>query len=113
MEKLSWLNGQWMRELSVEEFAAGAAEVGVEPEYLMQIAPLVQGGWKRSARLHRWPVLLRRWREPDAALFAHKNSPADQVRQVMQLILWKLEALRQWEKDAITGCIQAVVEPWS
>ncbi|MEG1082591.1 MAG: glutamate--tRNA ligase, partial [Pseudomonas sp.] len=35
---------------------------------------------------------------------------ADQVRQVLQLILWKLESLRQWEKDRITGCIQAVVE---
>lgn len=28
----------------------------------------------------------------------------------MQLILWKLESLRQWEKDAITATIQAVVE---
>ena len=26
------------------------------------------------------------------------------------MILWKLESLRQWEKDAITGCIQTVVE---
>ena len=35
---------------------------------------------------------------------------ADQVRQLMQLILWKLESLRQWEKDSITATIQAVVE---
>ena len=46
----------------------------------------------------------------DAKLFEHKKLSADQVRQLMQLILWKLESLRQWEKDRITGCIQAVVE---
>jgi glutamyl-tRNA synthetase len=46
----------------------------------------------------------------DAKLFEHKKLSPEQVRQVMQLILWKLEALRQWEKERITGCIQAVVE---
>ncbi|PRW82958.1 glutamate--tRNA ligase, partial [Pseudomonas simiae] len=46
----------------------------------------------------------------DAKLFEHKKLSNEQVRQLMQLILWKLESLRQWEKDAITGCIQAVVE---
>ena len=49
----------------------------------------------------------------DATLFEHKKLSADQVRQLMQLILWKLESLRQWEKDRITGCIQSVVEALS
>src|SRR5690606_8157274 len=46
----------------------------------------------------------------DAKLFEHKKLSPEQVRQVLQLILWKLEALRHWQKEAITGCIQAVVE---
>lgn len=46
----------------------------------------------------------------DASLFEHKKLAPDQVRQVLQLVLWKLESLRQWEKDRITGCIQAVAE---
>lgn len=46
----------------------------------------------------------------DAKLFEHKKLSPDQVRQVMQLVLWKLESLRQWEKDRITACIQAVAE---
>ncbi|MGW8171031.1 MAG: hypothetical protein ACWGHV_05290 [Stutzerimonas stutzeri] len=46
----------------------------------------------------------------DPALFAHKKLDATQVRQVMQLILWKLEALRQWEKERITACITQVAE---
>lgn len=46
----------------------------------------------------------------DPSLFVSKKLSPDQVRQVIQLILWKLEALRQWEKDRITACIQAVVD---
>jgi len=46
----------------------------------------------------------------DAKLFEHKKLSADDVRKLMQLILWKLESLRQWEKDSITATIQAVVD---
>ena len=46
----------------------------------------------------------------DTKLFESKKLSADQVRQVLQLILWKLESLRQWEKERITGCIQSVVD---
>ena len=46
----------------------------------------------------------------DASLFEHKKLDPTQVRQVLQLVLWKLESLRQWEKERITGCIQAVAE---
>lgn len=46
----------------------------------------------------------------DASLFEHKKLSPEQVRQAMQLVLWKLEALRQWSKDGITAVIQAVAE---
>ena len=43
LEKLSWLNGQWLRELPVETFAAEVQKWALNPEYLMKIAPHVQG----------------------------------------------------------------------
>ena len=43
LEKLSWLNGQWIREQSVEEFAREVQKWALNPEYLMKIAPHVQG----------------------------------------------------------------------
>ncbi len=43
MEKLSWLNGQWLRELSVEQFADAARQWAFNSDYVMQIAPHVQG----------------------------------------------------------------------
>ena len=62
LEKLSWLNGQWLRELPVETFAAEVQKWALNPEYLMKIAPHVQGAvieagvtpmiinWLRSAK---------------------------------------------------------------
>src|SRR5690606_24579796 len=43
-------------------------------------------------------------------LFVHKKLSPDQVRQALQLLLWKLEALRHWDKDAITASIQFIAE---
>ncbi|EIK51395.1 glutamyl-tRNA ligase [Stutzerimonas stutzeri TS44] len=111
LEKLSWLNGQWLRELPVERFAEEVQKWAFNPGYLMQIAPHVQqrvetfsqiaplAGFFFSGALHL-----------DGALFAHKKLDEAQVRQVLQLILWKLEALRHWEKERITGCITQVAE---
>jgi glutamyl-tRNA synthetase len=111
VEKLSWLNGQWLRELSPERFAAEVQQWALNPEYLLKIAPLVQqrvetfsqiaplAGFFFSGGLNLEP-----------ALFQHKKLSADQVRLVMQLLLWKLEALRQWDKERITAVIQAVAE---
>lgn len=111
LEKLSWLNGQWMRELSVEAFAAGVQKWAFNSNYLMQIAPHVQGRVETFSQIAPLAnFFFAGGLTLDARLFEHKKLSADHVRQVMQLILWKLEALRQWEKDAITGCIQAVVE---
>ena len=111
LEKLSWLNGQWMRELSVEEFAAGVQKWAFNSDYLMQIAPHVQGRVETFSQIAPLAsFFFAGGVQPDKALFAHKKLSDDQVRQLMQLILWKLEALRQWEKERITACIQAVVE---
>lgn len=109
LEKLSWLNGQWLRDLSVEDFATEVQKWALNPEYLMKIAPHVQGRVENFSQI-----------APLASFFfsggvtttkeqyAHKKLDETQVRQVMQFVLWKLEALRQWNKDNITQCINDV-----
>lgn len=111
LEKLSWLNGQWIRDLSIDEFAAAIQRWALNADYLMKIAPHVQSRVETFSQL--MPLagfFLSGSVSPDAQLFEHKKLSPDQVRQLMQLILWKLEALRQWDKERITGCIQAVVD---
>ena len=111
LEKLSWLNGQWMRDMSVEQFANAARDWAFNSQYIMQIAPLVQGRVETFSQIAPLASFFFSGAvKLDPELFVHKKLQPDQVRQLMQLILWKLEALRQWDKDAITATIQAVVD---
>ena len=111
VEKLSWLNGQWLRELSVEQFAEAARDWAFNTDYVMQIAPHVQGRVETLSQIAPLAGFFFAGAIPlSAELFAHKKLNADQVRQVLQITLWKLEALRQWDKEAITACINATGE---
>jgi len=111
VDKLSWLNGQWLRELPVERFAAEVQKWALNPQYLMQIAPHVQNRVETFSQLAPLAgFFFMGGVNPDAKLFEHKKLSPEQVRQVLQLILWKLEALRQWNKDNITAIIQKVAE---
>ena len=111
IEKLSWLNGQWLRDLPVEEFASRLQTWALNPEYMMKIAPHVQGRVETFSQVAPLAgFFFAGGVNPDVKLFESKKLSGDQVRQLMQLILWKLESLRQWEKDSITATIQAVVE---
>lgn len=109
VEKLSWLNGQWLRELSPERFAAEVQQWAFNPEYLMKIVPLAQTRVETFSQLAPLAgFFFMGGVTPDAGLFAHKKLTPEQVRQALQLMLWKLESLRQWNKDNITTIIQNV-----
>ena len=91
LEKLSWLNGQWIREQSVEEFAREVQKWALNPEYLMKIAPHVQGRVENFSQIA--PLAGFFFSGGGAAgRFAVRTQELDptQVRQVLQLVLWKL-----------------------
>lgn len=106
LEKLSWLNGQWIRDLSVDEFARATQAWGFNREYFNKIIPLLQERVETFSEIvpladffFMGAVAI------DVSFFEHKKLSPEQVRQAMQLLLWKFEALRQWDKDHITTCI--------
>ena len=109
LEKLSWLNGQWIRELSADDFAQQVQRWALNPDYLQRIAPLVQGRVELFSEIAPLAAFFFTGGVTTTAeQYQHKKLSPDQVRQALQLLLWKLEALRQWEKDRITASIQAV-----
>lgn len=111
IEKLAWLNGLWIRELSPEDFARAVQAWAVNGDYLKPMIPLVQSRVETFSDLLPLAGFFLMGRlELDPALFKHKKLSEDEVRQVLQLTLWKLEAQRQWNKDSITACIQFVAE---
>ncbi|KXU39115.1 glutamate--tRNA ligase [Ventosimonas gracilis] len=109
LEKLSWLNGQWLRELPLLRFAEAVQKWALNPDYLLQIAPLVQGRVETFSQIAPLASFFFSGEVPlSAELFTHKKLKADEVRQALQLILWRLEALRDWQKETITACIEQV-----
>lgn len=109
IEKLSWLNGQWLRELPVEQFAQRVQDWAFNSQYLMQIAPHVQQRVETFSDIAPLSsFFFSGGVQLDPALLVHKKLGPDQVRQALQLLLWELEALRQWDKEKITESIQFV-----
>ena len=111
VEKLAWLNGQWIRDLPEQDFVAAVQKWALNSDYLRPLVPLVQSRVETFSELVPLAGFFLTGRvNLDVAQFAHKKLSQDEVRQVLQLLLWKLEALRQWDKDGITANIQQVAE---
>ncbi|WP_304638537.1 glutamate--tRNA ligase [Pseudomonas sp.] len=111
VEKLAWLNGLWIRELSEEQFVDAVQAWALNPEYLRPMVSLVQARVETFSDLVPLAGFFLTGKvDPAPALFEHKKLQPDEVRKAMQLLLWKLEGLRRWEKDLITMTIQRVAE---
>lgn len=111
VEKLAWLNGQWIRDLSEQDFVDAVQKWALNSDYLRPIVPLAQSRVETfSELLPLAGFFLTGKLDLQVEQFAHKKLSRDDVRKVMQLLLWKLEALRQWDKDGITAQIQQVAE---
>ena len=111
VEKLAWLNGQWIRDLSEQEFVDAVQNWALNSDYLRPIVPLAQSRVETFSELVPLAGFFLTGKvDVTAEQFVHKKLSQDDVRKVMQLLLWKLEALRQWDKDGITAQIQQVAE---
>ena len=111
VEKLAWLNGQWIRDLSEQDFVDAVQKWALNSDYLRPIVPLAQSRVETfSELLPLAGFFLTGKLDLQVEQFAHKKLASDDVRKALQLLLWKLEALRQWDKDGITAQIQQVAE---
>ncbi|OUR92510.1 glutamate--tRNA ligase [Gammaproteobacteria bacterium 42_54_T18] len=103
VDKLSWLNGLWIREdLSVDDLAERFVTWAVNQSYLGKVLPLIQ---KRINVLSDAAPLASFFLEgmPDvtADSFEYKKLEVEQVRKILQFSLWRLEAQREWTLDNI------------
>lgn len=110
--KLDWLNGRYLREeLSDDDFAQRLLEWAYHRDYIMQFLPLVR---ERIERLSDVAPLASFF---FAGLLDIKAEDFQQgkldeltVRRLLQLSLWRLEAQRSWQKDAIMADVRLVGE---
>lgn len=103
VEKLSWLNGLWIREdLDQEQLAQRLKDWYFNTDNLMKILPHAQ---QRMETLSDFAPLASFFASGMLPIkdesFAGLKLQGDDLVKALQFALWKLEALRHWERDAI------------
>ncbi|KEQ17437.1 glutamate--tRNA ligase [Endozoicomonas numazuensis] len=102
-EKLSWLNASWIREdLSTEQFAYRLHKWLLNSDYIMKFLPFAQGRVETLADFAPMAsFMFSGMLDLSEEDFAHKKLEQAEVKKVLQFILWRLEQLRQWNKENI------------
>ncbi len=112
VEKLSWLNGLWIREdLSEEQLAQRLHDWALNKEYLLKILPHAQQRMETLSDFAPLAAFFASGMLPiKADSFAGLKLQDDDLIQALQFALWKLEALRNWERDDIFAAMKAVAD---
>ncbi len=105
VEKLNWLNGQWIKQLQPAQLLANLlawASQGGQHK-LTDIARAIQPRISTYSDAIAWAGFYFNGLPPLAAeMFESKKISRDQVRQNLQLALWRLEQLADWQQLAIS-----------
>ncbi len=107
LAKLNWLNGQYIRKLSPHEFLDRVRDWAFRDDQLEQLVPLVQERTERLIDLVPLAgYLVGDRRAVTVADFAHKDLAQDDVKRMLQFVVWWLDEVREWERDALQAGIQ-------
>lgn len=109
VEKLTWLNGQWMRELSPAAFVQRLRDWALNEQYLGPLVPHVQGRTQVFTDVAPLAAfMLSGQLALDRGALAVKGMSEEDVVRLLQFLLWRLEALRRWDKDSLSAEVSAL-----
>lgn len=111
-DKLAWLNGSWIREnLTVDQFSDRLYGWLLNDDYIKQFLPFAK---ERAERLTDFiglsGFMFAGMLDLKPEALAHKKLDEAGVKKTLQFVLWRLEALRQWDKDAIFAEIKTLAK---
>lgn len=109
VEKLRWLNGLWLRELSPDQLADRLHAWAYNRDFLLQILPHAQSRIETMsdlAPLVSFFVSGMLPLKPDD--FAAIGLADEQLLQVLQFALWRVETLQAWQRDRLFAEMKAV-----
>lgn len=110
VEKLSWLNSLWIREdLSLEQLAERLQQWAFNKDTLMAVLPHAQPRMQTLSDFAPLAAYLVSGQLPlKLESFSETGLEEDQLKQVLQFALWRLEALRNWERDDIFATLKTL-----
>ncbi|HEX6590783.1 MAG TPA: glutamate--tRNA ligase [Moraxellaceae bacterium] len=111
VEKLSWLNSVWLREMSVPQLMQAFQKWAVNPDYLSRVVAQIQPRIQTLSDAAGWAAFFFSGTVPvTPESFVHKKLTPDEVRRILQITLWEFDALRVWNHDSIAALLTRVSE---
>ncbi|MEM1412203.1 MAG: glutamate--tRNA ligase [Pseudomonadota bacterium] len=111
LEKLSWLNGQYLRSLSDDAFVARLQDWALNRDRLGALVPLLKERTERFADLAPQADYLLGDRRPlGAADFEFGRLTEAQVQQILHHFCAYLDGLRGWEREALFQGAKALAD---
>lgn len=112
VEKLAWLNGQWIREnFDAEALALEIQKWAFNRDYLMQILPMVQS---RVSVLSDIAPLAAFFLSGSVQVtpesFTHKKLSPDDVLKILQFALWQFDVTTKWTRESVHDQLNALCE---
>lgn len=111
VEKLTWLNSLWLRDMSPSALLDRLLNWGGNRARLEQIAAAIQPRINMLSDAVDWAgFFFNGLPKLDPAAFASKKLTDEQVRQSLQLALWRLEKLMVWNEDNVKSTLMTLAE---
>jgi len=108
VEKLTWLNGLWLREEnSDEEIANKLSEWALNQQNLLAVIPHVKARMETLSDFLPLVAFLATGKlSITEEAFSGNKLPLDDQKKILQFVLWRLEALGAWERDDIFNSLK-------
>ncbi|PNK60609.1 glutamate--tRNA ligase [Psychrobacter sp. FDAARGOS_221] len=109
IEKLYWLNGEWLRDLSPEQLRDKILAWANDSEKLTAIAAAIQPRIHLLSDAVNWGGFYFQ-NMPDIKTedFEHKSLTAEQIIEILQFATWKLETLPEWTEENIFATLKGL-----
>ena len=103
VEKLNWLNGQWLKALTPSELLDTILAWQGNRQKLEEIAAAIQPRINLLSEAVNWAgFYFNHMPNLTAEQFENKRRSAEQVRQSLQFAIWRLESLFTWNNDTVS-----------
>ncbi|MGN0441928.1 MAG: glutamate--tRNA ligase [Acutalibacteraceae bacterium] len=111
-DKLEWMNGEYIKNMTLDEFAAVAEpylKQGIKNESidLKRVAAILQQRVTRLTQIHDMISFFDVQPEYEKELFVNKKSKTNLENSpvVLQMVIDKLKTLESWDHDSIHDCL--------
>ena len=111
IEKLNWMNGQYIRRLSKEKFVSRVIEWAFDRENSLRLAEMVQERTERFADLAgKVDYLLGALKPMSPDDFAHSSLDQEDCKRILDHVLRTIEGGDDWTRDGLYQSVKRLSE---